>query len=74
MRKNNLLVKKYDIEEKTAEKTKKENFDEMKTIVLIPTEPAPEDPQWLLKKHANKKLDPIEIEEYYKYLQENDLK
>ena len=34
----------------------------MRTIVLIPTEPAPPDPLWLTKKHAGKKLDPIEAE------------
>jgi len=39
----------------------------MKTIVLIPFEPAPEDPIWLRKKHAGKKLDPLEAEEYYKW-------
>ncbi len=45
-------------------------MSEMKTIVLIPTEPAPEDPLWLRKKHANKKLDALEAEEYYKFLQD----
>lgn len=40
----------------------------MYTIVRIPTEPAIEDPKWLLKKHAGKKLDSLEAEEYYKYL------
>ena len=45
----------------------------MKTIVLIPFEPAPEDPPWLLKKHANKKLNPIEAEEYYKYMQDKEI-
>lgn len=46
----------------------------MRTIVLIPTEPAPEDPSWLIKKHSHRKLDPIEIEEYFSYEWEKDHK
>ena len=46
----------------------------MKTILLIPVVPAKEDPSWMIKKHAGKKLDPIEAEEYYNYLYEEDLK
>ena len=33
----------------------------MKTEVLIPFEPAPKDPKWLLKKHAGKKLSHEEL-------------
>jgi hypothetical protein len=39
----------------------------MKTFMKIPFERAKEDPSWLTKKHAGLKLDPIEIEEYYRY-------
>lgn len=39
----------------------------MKTEVKIPIVPAKSDPTWLLKKHAGKKLDPIETEEYYSH-------
>jgi hypothetical protein len=45
----------------------------MKTELLIPTEVAPKDPRWLMKKHANKKLDPLEAEEYYKFLYDKNL-
>jgi hypothetical protein len=40
----------------------------MKTIVLIPTEPAPSDPEWLIKKHAGHKLTPEESKLYDKYI------
>ena len=43
-------------------KLEDEELSQMRTIVLIPTEPAPPDPLWLTKKHAGKKLDPIEAE------------
>lgn len=36
----------------------------MKTVVLIPTEPAPKDPSWMIKRHAGRKLDPMELAEY----------
>ena len=39
----------------------------MKTYLLIPFKKTKEDPSWLSKKHAGLKLDPIEIEEYYKH-------
>ena len=39
----------------------------MKTFLKIPYERAKEDPLWLTKKHAGHKLDPIELEEYFKY-------
>lgn len=39
----------------------------MKTFMRIPYQRAPEDPSWLLKKKAGRKLDPIEVEEYYRY-------
>jgi hypothetical protein len=44
----------------------------MRTLVKIPQEKAPEDPEWLLKKHERKRLNPLEAEEYYKYLYERD--
>lgn len=37
----------------------------MMTFLRIPFERAPEDPSWLTKKKAGRKLDPIEAEEYY---------
>lgn len=39
----------------------------MKTYLRIPFERAPEDPSWLTKKKAGRKLNPIEAEEYYKF-------
>jgi hypothetical protein len=44
----------------------------MKTLVLIPFEPAPKEPDWLIKKHAGKKLDALEMEEYYFFKNEID--
>ena len=37
-----------------------------KTIVRIPIEPAPADPSWVIKKHARRKFNPLEAEEYYR--------
>jgi hypothetical protein len=37
----------------------------MRTFVRIPYERAPEDPSWMTKKKAGKKLDPMEAEEYF---------
>jgi len=44
------------------------DYSKMKTIVLIPTERAPEDPSWLLKRHANRKLSSEESLQYYEHL------
>jgi len=44
----------------------------MKTYVKIPIEPAPKDPSWIVKKHSHKKMNPIESEEYYKHLFDED--
>lgn len=46
----------------------------MFTEVLIPIQPAPKDPKWMIKKHAGKKLDPLEIEEYLKFKHDNENK
>jgi hypothetical protein len=42
----------------------------MRTIVAIPSVASKPDPDWLIKKHLKKKLNALEIEEYYKYLYE----
>ena len=39
----------------------------MKTVLKIPHKPAPADPEWLLKAHSGRKMDPIEIEQYLVY-------
>ena len=39
----------------------------MKTIVKIPFEKAPADPEWLIKKHAGHKLNALEMEQYRRY-------
>jgi hypothetical protein len=44
----------------------------MFTEVLIPMEPAPADPTWMIKRHSGKKLDPLELEEYYEYIFQKD--
>ena len=46
---------------------------DMKTYLRIPYQRAPEDPSWLSKAHAGRKLDPIELEEYlhFKYEKEH---
>ncbi len=46
--------------------------EEMKTYVKIPFEPAPRDPSWLLKKYSGKKMNPLESEEYFKHIFEED--
>jgi hypothetical protein len=46
----------------------------MKTIWRIPYQRAPVDPSWLLKKKAGRKLDPIEVEEYFRYKFEQSYK
>jgi hypothetical protein len=44
----------------------------MKTFMRIATERAPEDPTWMVKKKAGKKLNPIEADEYFAYKFEQD--
>lgn len=44
----------------------------MKSYVKIPFEPAPRDPSWLLKKYSKRKMNPLESEEYFKHLFEED--
>jgi hypothetical protein len=39
----------------------------MKTVLLIPFEPAPADPTWLVKAQAGKKLDPLEVEQFFRF-------
>ena len=46
----------------------------MRTIVNIPTEPAPADPIWLVKKHAGKKLNSEELLEYNSFIFNKELK
>ena len=38
----------------------------MKTYLLIPFEPAPEDPSWMYKARSGRKMNPLEAEEYMK--------
>lgn len=40
--------------------------------MLIPTERAPRDPEWLLKAHAKEKLNALEMEEYLRYTYERE--
>lgn len=44
----------------------------MKTYLKIPFERAPEDPVWLSKAHAGRKLDPIEVEEFMEHKYQTD--
>jgi len=44
----------------------------MKTIWKIPYKRAPVDPEWLMKFHSGRKMDPIEIEEYYRHKYEEN--
>ena len=39
----------------------------MKTVLRIATQRAPEDPTWMVKKKAGKKLNPLEADEYFAY-------
>lgn len=54
-------------------KIEEENMELMKTIVLIPTHPAPVDPTWLTKRHAGRKLNALEAQEYYKDVFDREL-
>ena len=45
-------------------------LDSMFTEVLIPVEPAPEDPLWIIKKKSGKKLNGVEANEYMKWKHE----
>ena len=38
-----------------------------KTYLRIPFKRAPEDPEWMLKVKSGRKLNPIEVEQYYKH-------
>eukprot|EP00347_Sterkiella_histriomuscorum_P004491 403360262 len=62
------------MQQSVEELQKQQEYAKMRTLVLIPYEPAPQDPDWLVKKHANKKLDPLETEQYYKFIQDQELK
>lgn len=43
----------------------KENLERMRTEVKIPILPAPEDPEWMLRKYAGLKLNAEELDAYY---------
>jgi hypothetical protein len=45
----------------------------MRTIVLIPFEPAPQDPVWMKKKHAGRKLTAEEFQMFAQYQFEKEL-
>lgn len=72
-----MLVKKQEqkatetVEEPASDLSKR--YQLMKTVVGIPFEPAPQDPEWLVKKHMNKRLNALEAEEYFKYLHERNI-
>jgi len=39
----------------------------MKTIWKIPFKRAIPDPEWLMKAHSGRKMDPLEVEEFYRH-------
>ena len=45
-----------------------------KTVLLIPNKPAPEDPSWLIKKYSGSKMTPEEVDKYYEWKFDRDLK
>jgi hypothetical protein len=45
-----------------------------KTIVRIPIEPAPSDPSWIIKKHARRKFNPLEAEDFFRHEFEEEFK
>lgn len=63
MRKKHQLLKESGELDKVAELKP----DEMKTIWKIPFKRAIPDPEWLMKAHSGRKMDPIEIEEFYRH-------
>ena len=46
----------------------------MKTEILIPKEPAPSDPSWMIKKFSGKTLSPFEQEKYFTWKHELNLR
>jgi hypothetical protein len=45
----------------------KTNLDRMSTQVLIPVFPAPEDPSWMLRKYAGKRLNAEDLNDFYRW-------
>ena len=43
-----------------------------KTVLKIPFERAPEAPAWMYKARTGKRMDPIEVEEFYHYKYNKD--
>lgn len=52
---------------KVAAKKKDMDPAQMRTVMRIPWKRAPDDPSWLTKAHAGKKLDAIEVEQWYRH-------
>jgi len=46
------------------------NLENLKTELRIPTKPAPEDPEFIIKKYSGFKLTEKEARDYYKWRHE----
>ena len=53
--------------EKRTPKALQENLAKMRTEVKIPFEPAPADPEWMIRKYAGLKLNAEELEQFYSW-------
>eukprot|EP00347_Sterkiella_histriomuscorum_P004744 403359274 len=51
-----------------------EDYSQMRTLVNIPYEAAPQDPVWMTKRQAGKKLNSQEMRQYMEYQYEKSLK
>ncbi|CDW91177.1 UNKNOWN [Stylonychia lemnae] len=68
-----LLISNKDGKQQSSN-NKSEDYSKMRTQVLIPYEAAKSDPVWLVKKHANQKLTPLETEMYLNFIRDQELK
>ena len=62
-----------EVEEEIEAAAEVVDYSKMKTLVLIPTEPAPEDPSWMMKRHAGRKLSAEESQQYYEHIYNQSL-
>lgn len=54
-------------EQQLEKKRRDEDPMNMKTFMRIPYKRAPEDPSWMIKSKAGRRLDPIEVEELHRW-------
>jgi len=55
-------------------KEEMKNLDKLKTELMIPTKPGPEDPYFIMAMHSGWKLTEREARDYYKWRHEKQFK